>query len=488
MSKIFPFIAAVICSAALSSGCSGFLTEETDGKVFDNVLSSQKGLESALTGAYKGLNVPWSIGICNGTFQQFMAGADDIYCPTSDTNGNQFDICGVTDSNGSFASTWNGLYKVIIGANNVIDNYESCSGDAATIKVMAGEAYFLRAYAYFMLVRLWGEIPLILSTSYDPEETSMQSSSEADIYVQIEKDIDNAVLMLEDERRNGEAGRPSRIVARALRAEIYLTEAGWPLKKEGYYAKAAEEAKAVLDESASRGFILEENFTDLFINDDSKDCITSEDLFIIPASTTDNIVFYGAWSEPSEIGGWDIVFAEVGFMNNFPDGIRKDNTFYTEYTDDSGKTVSWENWKMRHPGILKLMKYPQSGVKGSSSSTIPAHLLRLSQTALTYAEAKARADGPDDAAYEWINKIRTRAGLGTLSGLTTEDFITACVNERAWELAGENVRWFDLLRLEMVDDTNASKDPQYDQTVQVKERYTFPLPASETLLNPNLNK
>ena len=40
----------------------------------------------------------------------------------------------------------------------------------------------------------------------------------------------------------------------------------------------------------------------------------------------------------------------------------------------------------------------------------------------------------------------------------------------------------------MVDDTNASKDPQYDQTVQVKERYTFPLPASETLLNPNLNK
>ena len=59
MSKIFPFIAAVICSAALSSGCSGFLTEETDGKVFDNVLSSQKGLESALTGAYKGLNVPW---------------------------------------------------------------------------------------------------------------------------------------------------------------------------------------------------------------------------------------------------------------------------------------------------------------------------------------------------------------------------------------------------------------------------------------------
>ena len=488
MKKTLQYIAILLCGIGIASGCSKFLTEKTDGQVFDNVLSSQEGLESALTGAYKGLNTPWSVGLLNGTFHQMVAGADDVYCPTGDANGTQFDICGVTDSNGSFGSTWNGLYKVVIGANAVINHYETCTGDANTIKVIAGEAYFLRAYAYFMLVRLWGEIPLILSDSYDPAETTMTSSTEAQIYGQIEKDIDNAVNMLDDTRRNGEIGRPCKLVARALRAEIYLTEAGWPLKKDGYYKKAADEAGAVLNASAQQGFVLEPNFSDLFINDDTKDCLTSEDLFVIPASTTDNIVFYGAWSEPSEIGGWDIVFAEAGFMERFPDGIRKDLTFYTECENDKGETVSWENWKMKHPGLLKLMKYPQSGVRGSSSSTIPAHMLRLSQTALTYAEAKARSDGPDEAAYNWINRIRTRAGLQELSGLSTDEFIEAAVDERAWELAGECVRWFDLLRLEMVPSTNADKNPDYDLQVNVKDRYTFPIPASETLLNPNLNK
>ena len=488
MKKSLLYTIAMICSIGMLSGCTEFLTEKTNGQVFDNVLSTQKGLESALTGAYKGLNTTWDVGLCNGTFHQMVAGSDDVYCPTSDANGTQFDVCGVTDANGSFGSTWNGMYRVVIGANNVINNYEACSGDANTIKVIAGEAYFLRAFAYFMLVRLWGEVPLILSSSYDPAESEMESTPEATIYEQIEKDIDNAVNMLEDNRRNSEIGRPNKLVARALRAEIYLTEAGWPLKKEGYYKKAADEAKAVLDASQSQGFTLEQNFADLFINDDTKDCLTSEDLFVIPASTTDNIVFYGAWSEPSEIGGWDIVFAEVGFMNNFPEGTRKDLTFYTEYLNDAGETVNWKNWKMQHPGLLKLMKYPQSGVKGSSASTIPAHLLRLSQTALTYAEAKARAEGPDDAAYNWINRIRTRAGLEELSDLSTDEFIEAAVNERAWELTGECVRWFDLLRLEMVPDTNALKDSGYDIQVNVKDRYTFPLPASETLLNPNLNK
>lgn len=489
MKNTLLYISAAVCSLGISAGCSDFLTEKTDGQVFDNVLSTQKGLESALTGSYDGLNVPWSIGICNGTYQQLVAGADDIYCPTSDTNGNQLDMCRVTDSNGSFGSTWNGLYKVIIGANNVINNYEKCTGEEDVIRVIAGEAYFLRAFAYFTLVRLWGEIPVIKSASYDPQETTIGVSSEADIYTLIESDIDNAVNMLDDTRRNSEVGRPSKLVARALRAEIYLTEAGWPLKKDGYYKKAADEAKAVLDASSAHGFTLEENFADLFINDDTKDCITSEDLFVIPASTTDAVVFYGAWCEPSEIGGWDVVLAEAGFMEKFPEGIRKDLTFYTEYTDDAGNKISWENWKMKHPCFLKLMRYPQSGAKGNSSSVVPMHVLRLSQTALTYAEAKARAEGPDENAYYWINRIRQRAGLAEYSGLEQQEFIDRCVEERAWELAGECVRWYDLLRLEMVPSINDNiKDLAYDQPVDVKDRYTLPIPSSETLLNPNLNK
>lgn len=489
MKKTLKYILASVSVLALA-GCSDFLTEETNGQVFDNVLTSQEGLEAALTGAYNGLNSPWAHGLCNGTFQQLVAGGDDIYCPTSDANGTQLDRCGVTDSNGSFGSTWNGLYKVVLGANTVINNYENCSGSTETIPVIAGEAYFLRAYAYFMLVRLWGEIPLILSSSYTEEEASMSVSSEAAIYERIEQDIDNAVNLLTDARRNGEIGRPNKLVARALRAEIYLTEAGWPLKKAGYYEKAATEAKAVLDASKGQGVDLAENCADLFINKEEENCITTEDLFVIPASTIDYIVFYGAWSEPSEIGGWDIIFAEVGFMERFPEGPRKDATFYTEYTNSTGETVSWQNWKQKHPGILKLMKYPQGGKnnEGNCNSVLPAHMLRLSQTALTYAEAEARSQTPSTDAYYWLNRIRTRAGLEEYHNLSQQEFIDAVVDERAWELAGEGVRWFDLLRLELVEKSFEEKNSEYDPGLLRKsDRYTFPLPASETLLNPNLN-
>ncbi|MCI2082952.1 MAG: RagB/SusD family nutrient uptake outer membrane protein [Bacteroidales bacterium] len=487
MKKILLHVTALICVVTILSACSDFLKEESRGQVNESVLSTQEGLESALTGAYRGLNSPWSYGICNGTYQQLCSGGDDIYCPTTDANGTQLDRCGVTDSNGSFGSTWNGLYKVVLGANKVINNYENCSGDAATIGVMAGEAYFLRAYAYFILVRLWGEIPLVTTSGYTEEGITMSTASEADVYTLIEDDINKAVEMLGDSRRNGEIGRPDKIVAKALMAEIYLTEAGWPLKKDGYYAKAAAAAKEVLDGSAAQGLSLVKNCSDLYINMEEKDNITTEDLFVIPASTTDYVVFYGAWSEPGEIGGWNILFSEVGFYQNFPDGPRKDATFYT--VTDTG--LSWENWADKHPSIRKLMKYPQGGKNNVSncSSVLPAHMLRLSQTALTYAEAKARSDGPDAMAYLWLNKIRTRAGLTEYSGLSTQDFIDKVVQERAWELAGECVRWYDLLRLEMVPESFENKNSEYDPSnlhSSTDSRYTFPLPASETLLNPNL--
>ena len=134
------------------------------------------------------------------------------------------------------------------------------------------------------------------------------------------------------------------------------------------------------------------------------------------------------------------------------------------------------------------MMLPQNGYS-SCSASIPAHLLRLSQTALTYAEAAARSGSVTDDAYQWLNKIRTRAGLSTYSGLSREDFIKAVVDERKWEFAGENVRWYDILRLELEDEAFAGKDNNYDPGSlhpAGDKDYTFPIPATETLVNPNV--
>ena len=88
-------------------------------------------------------------------------------------------------------------------------------------------------------------------------------------------------------------------------------------------------------------------------------------------------------------------------------------------------------------------------------------LIRYAHVLLIYAEAQARANGSADSdAYDAVNAIRQRAGLAPLSGLSNTDFINSVVQERAWEFAGEYTRWFDLVRLEMVESANANKDAE----------------------------
>jgi hypothetical protein len=123
------------------------------------------------------------------------------------------------------------------------------------------------------------------------------------------------------------------------------------------------------------------------------------------------------------------------------------------------------------------------------ASSVPMRMLRFTQTALTYAEAKARSGQPDDLAYKCLNVIRTRAGLSSYSGLSASDFADKCVDERAWELCGERVRWFDMVRLEIVNGVVAKKDSRDNQPLHTitEKDYTFPIPQHDELLNGNLN-
>ena len=481
-------ISVAAMAAFALTACSGFLDEKTNGQVSDNSLSTQNGLEATLTGAYTGLHSPWSMGFGNGTTTQLTFGGDDIGAPLTDANGTQLDRYAVTNTNGSMGGSWNGCYKAIQGCNKVLSGYESCSGDADVIKTIAGEAHFIRAFAYFWLVRLHGSVPLVLSSVYDKEEANMKPAEIADIYQLIEDDLTKAKEMLGDSKRNGEAGRPNKGSAIALLAEVYLQEAGWPLKKDGYYAKAAEEAKLLLDNRAKYGYDFADSYATLYKNRDDVDCVTCEDIFPITGTLSDNrIILYGDWCMPGEVGDWNCVMAEIGFFKNLPERVRKDATFATEFVSQDGKDRwTWKELSSKHPYYKKLM------IAGPDPytfySSIPIHLLRFTQTALTYAEAKARAGAPDDLAYECLNTIRRRAGLQEYHGLSASEFADACVQERAWELCGESVRWFDMTRLDMVAEVAAKRDPEDPAPLHAitQADYFLPIPASEVLLNPNL--
>lgn len=491
MEKRFIYAMAA-CAMLLQTSCADFLEEETRGKVFDNVLVSENGLESALTGAYKGLNSCWDCGFSNGWATEMTLGGDDLTCPPGTGNTQEYDRYDVKNTNSSAAPTYKGCYKTIQGANNVLANADACNAPQNVVDVIKGEAYFLRAFSYFWLVRCHGSVPLITDAVFSTEMLSAEPAPVKDIYTLIEEDLENAASLLDDSRRNGELGRPNKGSALGLLAEVYLAEAGWPLKETEKYALAASTAKQVLDNRSRYGFDFEDSFSVLYWNNDA-DTGNKEDIFAIPCNLdngSNNNAMYGFWSYPGEIGGWDVVFAEYTFYNEFPEGIRKEATFATEFTSDNGTHYHYTELKNPHPYYKKLMKDETAPGFYQFNSAIPMRMLRFTQTALTYAEAKARSGQPDDLAYECLNFIRQRAGLSSYSGLSAADFADKCVDERAWELCGERVRWFDMVRLEIVKDVVAKKDPRDNQPLHAitEKDYLFPIPEHDELLNDNLNK
>ena len=184
----------------------------------------------------------------------------------------------------------------------------------------------------------------------------------------------------------------------------------------------------------------------------------------------------------SEENGWDDYFTEVNFFNTFPAGVRKNVTFQTTITKPDGTTISWQNTSVRHP--YSKFRVNSGEAIWQTSATLP--LMRYAQVLLIYAEAQARSDNSANAqAYDFVNAIRSRAGLTPLSGLSNDDFINSVVNERAWEFAGEYLRWFDIVRLQLLPQINAARDPS-ENAVIGPVKYTLPIPAHDALLNPNL--
>lgn len=492
MKKTLYYSALLSAALSLQISCSDFLEEDTRGKVFNNVLTSQNGLESALTGAYRGWANCWSYGFTNGWATEMTLGGDDLTCPPGTGNTQEYDRYDVKNTNSSSPSVYWGCYKAIQGANNILENYEGCQGDETIIRQIAGEAYFIRAASYYWLVRCHGALPLMLTAEFDLADLQKDVSPVKDIYNQIEADLAKASEMLGNQRRNQEPGRPNRGSALALLAEVYLSEAGWPLKETDKYALAASTAKEVIDHKAEYGFDLEDSHDLLYENDETKSGINQEDIFTIPCNQSNGNTtnaMYGFWAYPGELGGWDVVFSELTFFNEFPEGTRKDATFATQVTKEDGTILNWQDLKNPRPYYKKLMKSEKAPNYYNFASSIPMRMLRYTQTVLTYAEAKARSGGPDALAYDCLNAIRTRAGLTTYSGLSATAFADKCIEERGWELCGERVRWFDMVRLEIVKEVVAKKDPKDNQPLHAitEKDYLFPIPQYDELLNVKLN-
>ncbi len=481
------------------AGCEKIFFEETAGTICS--IDSQSELESALTGIYYSLAQAYnSVAIY---INQRVLG-DDIHCKSTGSNPYYYDECYPHEGVSRFH--WSTLYNTIISSNNIIIQFENTDNILGEFKDYIGEAYLIRGYCYYNLARFYGRVPVIddIDIKYD-----LTLSSFKEVYDFIEKDFIKAIEYLPDNNDHARAPfvTPNRGTAKAMLAEVYLTMAGYPLKDDLKYIQAAKYAKEVIDSALFFGFELLQDFANVWKGEKTNH---KESVFSLHFSDSEeyelNNVVYRYMPEYD----WDgpRIYPEIKFYNNFPVNYRKDITFQTtvclweqgekicRYYKTIDKTVPmyYKKFALVRDTTPSLHYAPYSNYAHSIC------LYRYAHTLLTYAEAKARSGQLDASAYEAVNMIRRRANFKDIhspsvydlqSGLTAEQFADSVVWERAWEFAGEpEGRWFDLLRLEMVDQLPELRYPEEIRPAEnevTEEYYFLPIPEEEIMIIPELN-
>lgn len=363
--------------------------------------------------------------------------------------------------------------------------------DAVTKKRLLGEARFMRAWYYFTLVRLFGNIPLltepVLSTT-DPNFKPKQAKTE-EVYTQIVEDLKQAEAA--GLSWTSPEGRASLGAAKSLLANVYLTMAGFPLQKgKEYYTLAAQKAAEVID---SKQFKLFASYEDLHTPAKKN---TEEHIFmiqfktgVIPGNWQELIIPYnkGISAYSAETGG---IYANPDFVKTFEANdlrTKEKQFFFTKFTDEKDRTKTVD---LGGYFIYKL--FDVAAQTTGANSDLNYGLIRYADVLLTYAEAINEVGGPSEKAYEAVNAIRKRATLTPLSGLSANDFREAVWRERWYELCYENKTWFDMVRLRKAFNLSTKK---FDDYVGHKFSYgpvlrerelLFPIPSTDILNNTNL--
>jgi starch-binding outer membrane protein, SusD/RagB family len=439
-------------------------------------------------------------------------------------------------------SVYISLFEVIASINNILDQFDKDEQEDQATKEVLGELYYLRAYCYLRLTRTYGQIPIIdnADVSYTVKKPTF-----VEIYKFIESDLIKSIKLLPANSTNCRIPfeTPHCGTARALLAEVYLSWAGYPNKDKSKYKLAAETALAVIDSAVFYGFELEPDFVNVW-NKNGK--YSKESVFSLYYDRKKVNNFYlGLYNGSCEkrfysekvsthysgITTNNLYFlevnlnTEVNFYNNYCKGYRRDITFFNSiYVPNDGNVqyfqldtgyiyidkvdpcsrISYQKF------YLDTILIPEEKDSFDSIYGIPTYrfnlmgnpkiyLFRYAQTLLTYAEAAARSGNLDDKAYHYLNMIRRRANKVDLyspskydlqPGLSPESFADSVVAERGWELAGEpEGRWFDLLRLELLDKVLNSTSIKEDNFLFTRKKlvnYFIPIPKSDVELNSNL--
>jgi hypothetical protein len=502
------------------SGCQK-LTEDPKGNLTPvTYFQSQKDLDGAVAACYECYAHDYGYGSTSRITVYF--GSDDLAAqqPSSKIIMRLYDQLSGNATDGGTNTCWTLFWTSIHQANNVIANYAKVPTTDDLKNSAAAQAYFLRAWAYYMLVRSYGPIPLVeVNTNVS---IRLPRAAVSNVYASIVRDLQMSLSLFPASFPiSPDRGNP--LAAKALLADVYLTMTGWPLNDVSNYAFAASSANEVIQ---SGKYSLLSDYANVFTTNNTSESIwdiefnksggTAQRGFGQSAIPNDEVALDGSM-------GWDDFFPEINFYKNAPKCKRSDETFYTtlKLRNPDRKTYHLVPWYSdstfeRHPYYKKFRNgvgVPGNGdgcqetdtsiITMNASTNKSNDIIRYPMVLLDYAEASAMAAGePSSDSYNAINLVRARAGEPNLTpGLSVAQFRDSVVYERAYEFAGENgIRWFDIVRLQLLPQIISARDAgsfynghywQFNENpipakyiADPSHAYLAPIPQSEMDLNP----
>lgn len=488
----------------LGAACSDFLDEEDPSNLTpDSFYTIPDHAEAAIAAVYDDSRFFGDgAGIFSSNWQLLLAPTGTSTTETAQ-NSDLNNLYSLTwDSNtGHIKNWWRGIYKLIAQTNLVLDKVPAITPmEEAQKNKILGEARFFRAWAYFYAVRLWGDVPLVLTPqSADSDNFFPARTPKEQVYEQIVEDLqiaESAGLPWTDV-----SGRISTSAVKSQLAIVYLTMAGYPLEKGGeYYQLAATKAKEVIDNAGD--IALFDTYRE--VHDESLGN-TKEHIFslqyndLVEANPMGNM--FPNFKPVSYRGpsGTGSTVPTRSFYESYEDGdlrtVDQDGYFYTSYyTNGSG-----EPFDLGAPYIFKHFNITANGspgTPGTAKDNLNVPIIRFAEVLLLFAEAQNEVSGPTQEALDALKRVRDRAGLVTpaLGAFDQASFRETVLRERWHELAYEGITWFDMVRLrEVYNEVTNGFDPfvghvnlSSNQTLQEKH-LLFPIPTQEILNNPNLN-
>ncbi len=345
---------------------------------------------------------------------------------------------------------WRLLYNYIYRSNAAIEGLTTATKLTPAIRLqLTGEARFVRAFCYFYLVNLFGEVPLVTGTDYKVNATMRRTAVEQ-VYDRIIQDLQEATLLLRTDYLQAdiisvtsERVRPNKWAAMALLARVQLFRNNWPV--------AITAATAVIDNKAIYDTV---PLTKVFLKD-SKEAIWQ----LQPVNTTFT-------ADASLFIQQRPVFASASLMQAFENG--------------DGRKQYWLTGLEPYP-------YKYKATDGSEPAREYLMVLRLAELYLIRAEARLRS-GDQTGAFEDLMLIRSRAGLPPSNINDSQPLMKAIQHERQVELFSEwGHRWLDLKRTNQVNAVmHTVATAKGGQWKPYQEWY--PIPRSEILLNANLTQ